>query len=462
MSRLLVECTYVFEHPNDNSGIQRVVRNVIGQLDKISSPRQCIPVILYRGEVYQVVSLRPVSRIDSIPYLSRIHSKARSFHHRYWAKHARLEGMWPMKRSHNARRALFVIAKLVGLAIDLTLRLTAFATTDQPPSSRAIPLKPEPGDQLLMLDSSWYADIFPLAERLKSQGVGIISVIYDLIPITHPQFCDAGLVAVFHKWFDWISRTADGFICISATIQHQVEKEVTDRLGFEEAKKRWFDHFHLGSELDLARNKGIPDTKLVNAFSGHMPTYLMVSTIEPRKNHAYLLDAFDLLWKNNVPVRLCIIGKIGWKCEALITRIKNHPEINNKLFMFNQLDDTGLQYAYQHAKALVFPSFVEGFGLPIVEAMQRGLPVMASDIPVFKEIGSEFIAYFNLNDPNSLSTLIKRFETEHVFPAEKPLADWNWILWKESAQQLIDRTNSHNASQCQHPGLTSDTHAHSL
>lgn len=462
MSRLLVECTYVFEHPNDNSGIQRVVRNVIGQLDKISSHRECIPVILYRGEVYQVVSLRPVSRLESIPFLSRIHNRARSFHHRYWAKHARLEGKWPMKQSHNARRALFVIAKLVGLVINLTLRLTAFASTDQPPLSRAIPLKPEPGDQLLMLDSSWYADIFPLAERLKSQGVGIISVIYDLIPITHPQFCDAGLVAVFHKWFDWISRTADGFICISATIQHQVEKEVTDRLGSDEARHRWFDHFHLGSELDLARNKGTPDINLINAFSAHIPTYLMVSTIEPRKNHAYLLDAFDLLWKNNVPVRLCIIGKIGWKCEALITRIKNHPEINNKLFMFNQLDDTGLQYAYQHAKALVFPSFVEGFGLPIVEAMQRGLPVMASDIPVFKEIGSEFIAYFNLNDPNSLATLIKRFETEHVFPAEKPLADWNWILWKESAQQLIDRTNSHIASQRQHPGLTSDTHAHSL
>lgn len=462
MSRLLVECTYVFEHPNDNSGIQRVVRNIIGQLDKISSPRECIPVILYRGEVYQVVSLRPVSRTDSVPFLSRIYSKAKSFHHRFWTKHASLEQTWPMQRSHNARRALFVLAKLLGLSIDLALSLTAFASTDTPPKTRAIPFKPEPGDQLLMLDSSWYADLFPLAEKLKRQGVGIISVIYDLIPITHPQFCDAGLVAVFHHWFDWISRIADGFICISATIQHQVEKEVSDRLGHEEAHKRWFDHFYLGSELDLARSMGTPDTKLVNAFSDHMPTYLMVSTIEPRKNHSYLLDAFDLLWNANVPVRLCIIGKIGWKCEALIARIKKHPEVNKKLFMFNKLDDTGLQYAYQHAKALVFPSFVEGFGLPIVEAMQRHLPVMASDIPVFKEIGSEFVAYFKLSDPNSLATLIKRFETDNLFPAEKPLSDWKWILWQESAQQLIDRTNSHIANHNQRIGLTSDTHAHSL
>lgn len=462
MSRLLIECTYVFEHPNDNSGIQRVVRNIIGQLGKVTSEIECIPVILYRGQVYRVISLRPVSRTDTFPYLSQLHSRARAFHHRYWTKHAQLEQRWPMNSSHSARRVLYVLAKLLGLTIETILNLTDFARTDAPPKNRAVPFSPEAGDQLLMLDSSWHADLFPLAEKLKRQGVGIISVIYDLIPITHPQFCDAGLVVVFHNWFNWISKIADGFICISSTIQKQVEAEVTDRLGKDEASERWFDHFYLGSELDLVKQLEQLDAALVNAFSDHMPTYLMVSTIEPRKNHSYLLDAFDLLWKNNVPVRLCIIGKIGWKCEALIARIKKHPEFNKKLFMFNKLDDNGLQYAYQHAKALVFPSFVEGFGLPIVEAMQRHLPVMASDIPVFKEIGSEFIAYFNLSDPNSLADLVKRYETDNLFPAEKPMTDWNWILWQESAQQLIDRTNSHITNQNQCIGLNSDTHAHSL
>lgn len=447
MSRLLVECTYVFEHPNDNSGIQRVVRNIIGQLDNISVDRECIPVLLYRGQVYRVLNLLPDAANDNISALGRFHNKLKAFRPRYWLKHAELEKKMPLHSSRNARRLLFLIAKLGERAMNLVLKLSALLSLDSIPENRAIPLVTEPGDQLLMLDSSWHADVFPLAEKLKREGVGIISVIYDLIPLTHPQFCDAGLVVVFHKWFDWIANIADGFICISSTIQKQVEKEVTDRLGHAGAQKRWFDHFYLGSELDLARQDGEPDPKLFRAFSDEMPTYLMVSTIEPRKNHTYLLDAFDLLWQKGAPVRLCIIGKVGWKCEQLIARIEKHPELNKKLFMFNKLDDNGLQFAYQHAKALVFPSHVEGFGLPIVEAMQRKLPVMASDIPVFREIGSEFVAYFQLDNPASLATLIERYETEQRFPASKPLTDWQWIFWQASAQQLINRTLAHVTHQ---------------
>ena len=62
------------------------------------------------------------------------------------------------------------------------------------------------------------------------------------------------------------------------------------------------------------------------------------------------------------------------------------------------LSDTSLEHAYSHASALVFPSYVEGFGLPLVEAMQRGLQAMGSDIPVFREIGGEFMAYFDLEE----------------------------------------------------------------
>jgi alpha-1,2-rhamnosyltransferase len=165
---------------------------------------------------------------------------------------------------------------------------------------------------------------------------------------------------------------------------------------------------------------------------------LAVSTIEPRKNHRYLLDAFELLWAQQSPARLCIIGRVGWKCEALIKRIEAHPELGQRLFMFNQLDDSGLEYAYARAKALVFSSHDEGFGLPLVEAMQRGLPAMGSDIPVFHEVGGEFMAYFDLQAPQTLADLVTQFERSGEFPAPGRLEDWQWIGWNGACAQLID------------------------
>ena len=449
--RLLFECTYVFEHPEVNSGIQRVVRNMIAQLDKATEV-ECLPVMMQGGHLYQVNSLAPLkmkanSRAAWIVHLEH-------WRNRYWWWHSRVERLRPFSNSRNARRLLFWPCKALSLGIALPLRGLQWLNRHQPPApQRAVALEHRAGDQLVLLDSSWHADFFPLAERLKQDGVGIISVVYDLIPLTHPQFCDDGLVKVFDRWFDWISRTADGFLAISQTISYEVQEEVERRLG-EEASRRWHGHFHLGSELDLADERSKLDDRLQQLFKDPAAVYLAVSTIEPRKNHRYLLDTFEILWQQGSSARLCIIGKVGWKCEALISRIKKHPELGKRLFMFNGLNDRSLEYAYRNARALVFPSYVEGFGLPLVEAMQRGLPVMASDIPVFREVGNDFIAYFDLNDPASLTTLVTQFEDTGIFPAARPVSDWRWIDWHEASQQLIQgvlkglHSQAHGSPQC--------------
>lgn len=439
--RFLIECTYVYEHPKDNSGIQRVVRNVIKQLESFEPGVECIPVMMNDGQLYRVISLAPLKLDKALSFLQMLIVKLEEARNRYWWAHSRLVRLWPFRASKQLRRALWLACKLASLGITLPLRAAMLLNRKSKPApARAIPLEARRGDQLILLDSSWHADFFPLAEKLKAEGVGIVSVIYDLIPLTHPQFCDEGLVRVFDHWFDWIARTADGFMAISRTISDQVRAEVVRRLGPDEAQRRWHGHFHLGSELDLAQHSARLLPSMVEMFAASAPVYLMVSTIEPRKNHVYLLDAFELLWQRGSQARLCIIGKIGWKCEDLVRRIRRHPEWNKRLFMFNKVDDSSLEYAYANAKALVFPSYVEGFGLPLVEAMQRGLPTLASDIPVFREIGGEFSAYFELTQPSSLADLIGRFDETGIFPAQRQVGEWQWINWQQASQQLIDRT----------------------
>ncbi|WP_095081101.1 glycosyltransferase family 1 protein [Pseudomonas sp. Irchel s3h17] len=442
MTRMLVECTYVFEHPQANSGIQRVVRNVITELPRNNPAVECIPVVMLKGALYQVTSLAPlkVPKLDLMGVRVRLEQIA----NRFWLMHRTLERRTPFRQSRFARRVLYVGCRLAAFAaLSVPIRLLNYCLRRQEIPTRCQPLQHQAGDQLVLLDSSWHADFFPLAEQLKRDGVGIVSVIYDLIPLTHPQFCDAGLVRVFNDWFDWIAKTADGYVAISATIADQVRDEMLRRVGPEQVAQRWFDHFHLGSELDLCDDALPVEPALKQMFKNKDPVYLMVSTIEPRKNHAYLLDAFELAWAKGSRARLCIAGRIGWKCDALIERIRQHPQLNQRLFMFNDLTDKSLEYAYSNATALVFPSYVEGFGLPLVEAMQRGLPAMGSDIPVFREIGGPFMAYFDLDDPQTLVDLMTQMETTGTFPAERDVKEWRWLGWREASAQLVERVLRH-------------------
>lgn len=435
MSRLLFECTNVFRSPGVNSGIQRVVRNIVRQLENVSDDIECVPVLFAHNRLYRVRQLLPGTEGKTLP--ARVYAWLERVNQVFWRLHGHYEQYWPMRRWHNARRVFFVFGRLASLPVALALRVLRLFGYD-PLVQRAEPFEPQAGDQLILLDSSWHAQHFSQVESLKAKGLKVIAVIYDLIPITRPEFFEERLRGIFGRWFDWIVHRADGYMSISRAVRDEVYQELCRRLGQQAADKLSHGYFHLGSELDLRQPEQPPVQALVDLFQQNAQVFLTVSTIEPRKNHGYLLDAFELAWSAGSQASLCIIGRIGWKCEILVQRIRQHDEFGRRLFMFNEIDDSGLEYAYKHASALVFSSHAEGFGLPLVEAMQRGLPAMGSDLPVFREIGGDCMAYFALARPQELAGLIQRFETTGVFPAARPLEAWHWIDWHSSARQLVD------------------------
>jgi O-antigen biosynthesis alpha-1,2-rhamnosyltransferase len=450
--RLLVECTYVYDHPHHNSGIQRVVRNIISKLGRHQEIADAIPIILKNNKIYEVRRLSPDS--FNMYIANRLHAKLVRVRERYWLYYLRIEERRPFRKWPNLRQGLLVLYKLPSIFLSLFILVIANFCLRAEVGKRIVELAVSPGDVLILLDSSWQSDCYSKVEKLKTQGVAIVSVIYDLIPLTHPRFCSEGLVVVFQRWFKWVTQTADGFMAISKTIRDQAQSYMRQDMAETKPQHQWFDYFHLGSELDLAQKNGLVREQLKKPFQNGCPVYLMVGTIEPRKNHGYLLDVFESLWQKGLGVNLCFVGKVGWKCQSLIERVENHGEHNRRLFMFNDLSDTELEYCYQRSRSLVFPAYVEGFGLPLVEAMQRGLPVMASDIPIFHEVGGDFIAYFDLEKPESLAALIRNFEASGKFPAAKRLEEWSWLNWEDSAQQFLTRIVSHLAEA---PAVTKST-----
>src|SRR5262249_38088382 len=144
-------------------------------------------------------------------------------------------------------------------------------------------------------------------------------------------------------------------------------------------------NFYLGSEICSVSVRHRDSKRILRMFAPPCPTFLMVGSIEPRKNHGYVMDAFNQLWAARNSVGLVIVGHQAWGTGELLLRIQGHRRLGSDLFLMRDVTDDELELCYQKSDALIMSSTIEGFGLPIVEAFQWGLPVLCSDIAVFRE-----------------------------------------------------------------------------
>jgi len=294
-----------------------------------------------------------------------------------------------------------------------------------------------PGDLLFMIDSSWerYPDFAPVFESVRRLGGRIVTVVYDLIPLRMPQFCSAGLVAVFQRWFGLAVRHSDMLLCISGAVRDDVAAYL-DEYGMQPPHPLRLDYWRLGADIvpDSADQAIRPEVAAMAADSTS-PLFLMVGTIEPRKGHDAVLDAFDALWDAGSQARLCLAGKEGWEVDTLMQRIRQHPELGRRLFFVERFSDAEINLCYSRAQALLAASVAEGYGLPIVEAAQHQVPVIASDIAVFREVAGAGAAYFPLGDQRALMDLVLRFSLLSLPERQAMAALVEVLTWRDSARQ---------------------------
>jgi len=264
-------------------------------------------------------------------------------------------------------------------------------------------VEPQNGDVLLALDLSGQMLIEAAAAGLfnyyRNIGVAVYSVVYDLLPLRMPQYFPQGMDATHTRWLHAISKF-DGAFCIS--------RSVADELGawlktnspqcLRPLKINWF---HLGSDVNNSvPTCGLPgDVNHVLKKLAHCPNFLTVGTVEPRKGYAQLLEAFDLLWAKGIKVNLVIIGKQGWMVETLVKKLRTHSGLGKRLFWFEGISDEYLEKIYSASTCLIAASEGEGFGLPLIEVTRHKLPIIARDIPVFREVIGEHGFYFKGLDP---------------------------------------------------------------
>ncbi len=218
-----------------------------------------------------------------------------------------------------------------------------------------------------------------LADWCQQRDLRPVYLVHDLIPLTHPQFCREGEDERHRKRMRTALMTAAGIVTNSA---HTLEtfaafaREVSAQMP--PATVAWPGTPHLPAS-DV-RNQG--EAKFV-----------VLGTIEGRKNHKLLLS----VWQNmlascrsetaraDIP-KLVIVGRRGWQADEVFDLLDRH-DFGGRVNEVGPLDDAQLAAVLKGARALLFPSHAEGYGIPLAEALAAGVPVLASDLPVFREIG---------------------------------------------------------------------------
>lgn len=293
----------------------------------------------------------------------------------------------------------------------------------------------------------------PTLDEWQRRGASIWTVVYDILPLRLPAFFPPSLQDLHQAWLKALHRY-DGAMCISKAVADEVAQwlQENDVAAAPLFRTEWF---HLGADLEgSAPTRGMPDDAVeVLKLLATRPSALMVGTVEPRKGHAQTLAAFDILWGQGSDINLVIVGKEGWDVENLVRRLRNHPERGKRLFWLPGISDEYLDRLYEVSTVLIAASEGEGFGLPLIEAAQKQLPLIVRDIPVFREVAGTAAHYFaDTLDPADLATAVAAWlvlQREGLHPKSDTMA---WMTWNQSAMQFFERLTGADAPSCRHKG----------
>lgn len=411
-----------------NSGVQRVVRNTCKYVPLVVSDLQT-EVVVSSSKGFQ-----PVSRIKKTP----LQAKVQSFKNNIVAHLPKI-----YVRTADLLCQQFQSAKLKSWLLPqpghrgifrLPIKcLDAIIPRDRTSLLADIGSK----DVLLLPDAYWaHEEVWAPVVQARSNGAYVVSIVYDLIPLTHPNFVAAKAPESFRRYIKQVARYSDMIVAISNTVRDEIVQALPDLLPGE---KYCTDirSFQLGAEFSQSEAVVRPKVKEIFREDSVDCPYLMVATFDPRKNHSYLLDAFERIWQKDPTRKLCLIGRVGWLCDDVIDRITKHERYGQQLFMLNDASDGELNYCYARARAIVFPSIVEGFGLPIVEALWHGRYVFASDTAIHREVGTNECYYFDLADPMSLANQIIEWEKYQTPISPTKRSDIRPLAWQQSIECLV-------------------------
>lgn len=295
------------------------------------------------------------------------------------------------------------------------------------------------GDVFVGLD--WAIDTVAQAEpQLRDwhrRGVSLHFLVHDLLPLTLPDMFHPYARGRFEDWLRRVANIADQLVCVSRATANDLRHWMnTEALNYQFGTPPAVSDSPLGVDAMLGTGSSEPRKRLAEAMHAR-PTLLMVGTIEPRKGYDQALEACEMLWSTGTDCNLIIVGHYGWLMETFRTRVEAHAERDRRLFWIDDAGDGELDTLYRQSTALLAASWGEGYGLPLIEAARRGLPVIARDLPVFREVMGEAARYVRAASAEELAAALRGALASPVSRDTTPST--SWPTWAQSAAAIAGR-----------------------
>lgn len=342
-----------------------------------------------------------------------------------------------------------MLRELEGAKLDRTGLDTAIRTLYETGKT----FEPKSGDYFAIPGAFWIYPNFDQIRPMQERGVKFIVYVHDLIPITNPEFVDDAATRAFRLALVDGLMLADGALTNSEFVADQVREFMRQRTTFELPVMA----VPLATELrPISGDKKSLGAKVREIVSEDF--VLAVSTIENRKNYVYLVRIWETLLRNHVPnvPHLVFVGKLGWDIRPFIDQLNATDYLGGRLHLLHEVSDYELSELYKHAMFTMYPSFAEGFGLPVGESLGYGKPCLSSNRASMPEVGGKFARYFDPDDVNEgyaevLRLLSNPQELERW--ADQIVSEYKPRLWSDFVSDFFDTVaeidqNAHRAANC--------------
>lgn len=260
-------------------------------------------------------------------------------------------------------------------------------------------------------------------------GAEFVIYLHDIIPIDYPEYCRPGSKADHVRRLDNVHKVDAFLIFNSNDTSHRVNSYFERNFG----RRPRSMVSYIGAD-NVTRT---PDQKR-SIFSG--PYFVIVGTIEGRKNHLGLLQVWrEMASRSEIVPKLVIIGKRGWNNTSVLEMLDLCEAIQPHVLELNDLADDELFSIVSSASAMLFPSFSEGWGMPLVEALSLGVPVICSDIPVFREASQGFGEFIHPLDLKGWESAVLEYAqdgSETRAKAIERLKEYRPPAWQDMFDQL--------------------------
>jgi len=270
-------------------------------------------------------------------------------------------------------------------------------------------------------------------KKLRQKNVKLIQFCYDMLPIVTPQY-SGHATKTMTKYNLAIFPIVDKILSIS----EHTKRDVVQWLEAQNLHVPAIDVFRLGDDFDVIKQKTL-SKRLDDKLALQKKKYILcVGTIEARKNHALLYYVYKLAKARKIELpQLIVVGRIGWQGDGAFDLMTKDPEVNQSIKVVKNATDQELAWLYENAMFSVYPSFYEGWGLPIAESIAHGITCLTSNSSSMPEIAGDLIDYFNPVSPEDcLEKILKLVDTEYMKSSLTRIKSFKKTTWEETYNQV--------------------------